>query len=47
MRGLIECAELRAPHRRFTVIEENINSVRAIAIDPMEGLLFWTDWHEE
>jgi low-density lipoprotein receptor-related protein 1 (alpha-2-macroglobulin receptor) len=39
----IEVAKLDGRHRR-TLIADGIASPRAIAVDPLEGLLFWTDW---
>ncbi|XP_034653858.1 prolow-density lipoprotein receptor-related protein 1 isoform X1 [Drosophila subobscura] len=41
----IEVAKLNGSFRR-TLIAGNMESPRAIALDPREGLLFWTDWDD-
>ncbi|XP_001985922.2 low-density lipoprotein receptor-related protein 1 isoform X2 [Drosophila grimshawi] len=41
----IEVAQLNGSFRR-TLIAGNMESPRAIALDPREGLLFWTDWDD-
>lgn len=39
----IEVANVNGSFRR-TLIAGDLSSPRAIALDPREGLLFWTDW---
>lgn len=39
----IEVAQINGNYRR-TLIAGDMSSPRAIALDPREGLLFWTDW---
>ena len=39
----IEVAKLNGSFRR-TLIAGNMESPRAIALDPRHGILFWTDW---
>lgn len=41
----IEVAKTNGNYRRTLVAGDMVNP-RAIALDPMEGLLFWTDWEE-
>lgn len=41
----IEVAKIDGRFRR-TLIAGNMESPRAIALDPRDGLLFWTDWDE-
>ncbi|XP_037895975.1 low-density lipoprotein receptor-related protein 1B isoform X2 [Glossina fuscipes] len=41
----IEVAKLNGSFRR-TLVAGDMESPRAIALDPREGLLFWTDWDE-
>ncbi|XP_002138212.3 prolow-density lipoprotein receptor-related protein 1 isoform X1 [Drosophila pseudoobscura] len=41
----IEVAKLNGSFRR-TLIAGSMESPRAIALDPREGLLFWTDWDD-
>ncbi|XP_055528067.1 prolow-density lipoprotein receptor-related protein 1 [Wyeomyia smithii] len=41
----IEVAKTNGSYRRTLVAGDMVNP-RAIALDPMEGLLFWTDWEE-
>ncbi|XP_030387623.1 low-density lipoprotein receptor-related protein 1 [Scaptodrosophila lebanonensis] len=41
----IEVSKLNGSFRR-TLIAGNMESPRAIALDPREGLLFWTDWDD-
>lgn len=33
--------------KRRTLFNESLDEPRAIAVDPSEGLLFWTDWGKE
>ncbi|XP_064475155.1 prolow-density lipoprotein receptor-related protein 1-like [Ornithodoros turicata] len=42
----IEVAKLNGSFRR-TLIASNMESPRAIALDPRYGLMFWTDWDKE
>lgn len=42
----IEVANLRGKFRK-TLIFKGIQSPRGIALDPHEGLLFWTDWQTD
>lgn len=42
----IEVAKLNGSFRR-TLIAGNMESPRAIALDPRYGLMFWTDWDKE
>ncbi len=42
----IEVSRLDGKYRR-TLIGNDIKSPRAISLDPLEGLLFWTDWEED
>ncbi|KAI1293709.1 Prolow-density lipoprotein receptor-related protein 1 [Halotydeus destructor] len=42
----IEVAKLNGSHRR-TLIAGDMESPRAIALDPRYGLMFWTDWDSE
>lgn len=39
----IEVANVNGSFRR-TLVAGDLSSPRAIALDPREGLLFWTDW---
>lgn len=39
----IEVARVNGSFRR-TLVAGDMSSPRAIALDPREGLLFWTDW---
>lgn len=39
----IEVARINGSFRR-TLVAGDMSSPRAIALDPREGLLFWTDW---
>lgn len=39
----IEVARINGSFRR-TLVAGEMSSPRAIALDPLEGLLFWTDW---
>lgn len=39
----IEVARINGSFRR-TLVAGDMNSPRAIAVDPRDGLLFWTDW---
>lgn len=39
----IEVAKLNGSFRR-TLISTDMDSPRAISLDPREGILFWTDW---
>ncbi|XP_055591150.1 low-density lipoprotein receptor-related protein 1 [Uranotaenia lowii] len=41
----IEVAKTNGSYRRTLVAGDMVNP-RAITLDPMEGLLFWTDWEE-
>ncbi|XP_067627209.1 prolow-density lipoprotein receptor-related protein 1 isoform X1 [Eurosta solidaginis] len=41
----IEVAKLNGSFRR-TLVAGDMESPRAIALDPREGLLFWTDWDD-
>ncbi|CAJ0568186.1 unnamed protein product, partial [Mesorhabditis spiculigera] len=40
----IEVASLEKPGARSLLVHENVSQPRGIAVDPMEGLLFWSDW---
>lgn len=42
----IEVAQMNGSFRR-TLVAGEMSSPRAIALDPREGLLFWTDWDKE
>ncbi|XP_068223129.1 low-density lipoprotein receptor-related protein 1 isoform X3 [Palaemon carinicauda] len=42
----IEVAKLNGSYRR-TLIASQMESPRAISLDPRVGMLFWTDWEEE
>lgn len=41
----IEVARLDGKYRR-TLIAGEMESPRAIAVDPRDGYLFWTDWDD-
>ncbi|CAJ0930175.1 unnamed protein product, partial [Mesorhabditis belari] len=40
----IEVASLEKPGARALLVHENVSQPRGIAVDPLEGLLFWSDW---
>ncbi|KAJ8937574.1 hypothetical protein NQ318_023105 [Aromia moschata] len=42
----IEVAKLNGSYRR-TLVAGDMESPRAIAVDPRDGYLFWTDWESE
>lgn len=33
-----------ATRKRRTLFAEGLDEPRAIAVDPLRGLIFWTDW---